>query len=152
MRKLLLTTVVFGLVVAGRANQARADVGLGFFLGEPTGLDLKVGLDPRSGLDLLFGINTFHDSHVFYTHATYLVTPLIAEGTSVSLPLRLGVGAELLGPSNDLSFGIRAPFEIGLRFKRSPLELYAEAALEFLFVGPADDFDVQGGGGLRVYF
>src|SRR5882724_11968716 len=104
MRKLLLTTVVFGLGVAGRTSQARADVGLGFFLGEPTGLDLKVGLDPRSGLDLLFGIDTFHDNHDFYGHVSYLVTPLIAEGTSVSAPFRLGIGAELVGPSGDLSF------------------------------------------------
>ena len=61
MRKLLLTTVVFGLVVAARATPARADIGLGLFLGEPTGLDLKIGLGNRSGLDILFGFTTFRD-------------------------------------------------------------------------------------------
>jgi hypothetical protein len=55
MRKHLLTTVVFGLGVAARATPARADVGLGRFLGEPTGIDLKVGLGSRSGLDLVLG-------------------------------------------------------------------------------------------------
>ena len=59
MRKHLLTTVVFGLGVAARATPARADVGLGLFLGEPTGIDLKVEIalafvfiDPANDLAL----------------------------------------------------------------------------------------------------
>src|SRR5215831_15217924 len=80
MRKHLRTTVVFGLVVAARATPARADVGLGVFLGEPTGIDLKVGLGNRSGLDLVFGFTRLSSNADGYGHVTYLVTPLIAQG------------------------------------------------------------------------
>src|ERR1044071_8648874 len=154
MRKLLLTTVVFGLVVAGRPTSANADIGLGLFLGEPTGLDLKVGLGNRSGLDILFGFDTFRDGRDGYGHLTYLVTPLIAQGDSVTVPLRLGIGALLFGPGNNLSFGVRAPFELGLRLRRAPMEFYGEIALALLFIDPQDEFiaDLQGGIGFRIYF
>jgi hypothetical protein len=153
MRKLLLTTVVFGLVVAARAP-ARADIGIGLFLGEPTGFDLKVGLGHRSGLDLLFGFTTFRDTRDGYGHVTYLVTPLIAQGDAVTVPIRLGIGAMLFGPGDDLSFGVRAPFELGLRMRSAPLEFYGELALAILFIDPANEVraDLQGGLGFRIYF
>jgi hypothetical protein len=154
MRKLLLSAVVFGIVVAARATPARADFGLGLFLGEPTGVDLKIGLDHRSDLDIVLGFTTLDSGRNGYGHLTYLVTPLVAQGDAVSIPLRLGVGAALYGPGDNLSFAVRAPFELGLRLRRSPLEFYGEIALALVFVDPANDvfLDVQGGLGFRVYF
>ena len=154
MRKLLLITVVFGLVVAAPATPARADIGLGLFLGEPTGLDLKVGLGNRSGLDILFGFTTFRDGRSGYGHVTYLVTPLVAQGDSVTVPIRIGIGALLFGPGDNLSFGVRAPFELGLRMRSAPIEFYGELALALLFIDPANDLhaDLQGGLGFRIYF
>jgi hypothetical protein len=154
MRKHLLTTVVFGLVVAARATPARADVGLGVFLGEPTGLDLKLGLGYRSGLDIVLGFTRLSSNADGYGHVTYLVTPFIGQGDAVTVPLRVGIGGAVFGTRNDLEVAIRAPFEIGVRLRRSPLEFYGEIALAFVFVDPASELelDVQGGGGFRVYF
>jgi hypothetical protein len=154
MRKHLLTTVVFGLVVAARATPARADVGLGVFLGEPTGLDLKVGLGYRSGLDIVLGFTRLSSNADGYGHVTYLVTPFIGQGDAVTVPLRVGIGGAVFGTRNDLELAIRAPFEIGVRLRRSPVEFYGEIALAFVFVDPAHELelDVQGGGGFRVYF
>jgi hypothetical protein len=154
MRKLLLTTVVFGIVVAARPAPARADFGLGLFLGEPTGLDLKIGLGHRSDLDIVLGIATLDSNSAGYGHLTYLVTPVVAHGDAVAVPLRIGIGGALYGPSRDISVAVRAPFEIGLRLRRTPLEFYGEIALALVFVDPARDvfFDLQGGLGFRVYF
>ena len=155
MRKLLQTTVVFGLVVvAARATPARADVGLGLFLGDPTGLDLKVGLDVRSGLDIVLGFTRLATNSDGYGHVTYLVTPLVAQGDAVTVPLRLGIGAAVFGDRNDLSFAVRAPFELGLRLRRTPLEFYGEIALALAFIDPQNDLELelQGGGGFRLYF
>src|SRR5215468_9166504 len=102
MRKHLLTTVVFGLVVAARATPARADVGLGLFLGEPTGLDLKVGLSYRTVLDIVLGFTRLSNNADGYGHVTYLVTPVVAQGDAVSVPIRVGIGAALFGTRNDL--------------------------------------------------
>lgn len=157
MRKLLLTTAVFGIVVAGRPAPARADFGLGLFLGEPTGIDFKIGLGGRSGLDLLIGfasLRNLDDGRVGYGHVTYLVTPVVAQGNAVTVPIRLGIGAAVFGPSGDPSVAIRAPLEVGLRLRRTPLEFYGEIALAIVFVDPADDVysDLQGGIGFRLYF
>ncbi|HEX3762535.1 MAG TPA: hypothetical protein VHW23_27725 [Kofleriaceae bacterium] len=154
MRKHLLTIVVFGLVVTARATPARADVGLGVFLGEPTGLDLKVGLGYRSGLDFVLGFTRLSSNANGYGHVTYLITPLIAQGDAVTVPIRFGIGGALFGPGDDLSLAVRAPFEVGVRLRRSPLEFYGEIALAFVFINPPGDpeLDVQGGGGFRVYF
>jgi hypothetical protein len=154
MRKLLLTTIVFGLVIAGRATPARADFGLGLFLGEPTGVDMKIGLSHRSGLDIVLGFSTLRENRNGYGHLTYLVTPLVAQGDAVTVPIRLGIGAAVFGPSNDLSFAVRAPFEVGIRLHRTPLEFYGELALAVVFVDPGNELrlDLQGGLGFRVYF
>ena len=154
MRKLLMTTVVFGLGGVAASTPARADVGLGLFLGDPTGLDLKVGLSNRSGLDIVLGFTRLATNSDGYGHLTYLVTPLIAQGDAVTVPLRLGIGAAVFGNRNDLDFAVRAPFEIGLRLRRTPLEFYGEIALALAFIDPQNELELelQGGIGFRLYF
>lgn len=150
MRKLPLTTLCLGIAFAAQPTPARADVGLGLFLGDPTGLDLKIGLSNRSGLDFVLGYDTYRDGRAGYGHLTYLVTPLVGHGTSVLVPLRIGIGAAILGPGNDLTAAIRAPLELGLRLRSAPLEFYGELALALVFRDT--DLHLQGGLGFRVFF
>jgi hypothetical protein len=155
MRKLLVATFVFGFVLAARATPARADFGIGLFLGDPSGLDLKIGLTNRTGLDIVLGFDSFRDGRADYGHLTYLVTPLVAHGDSVLVPIRLGIGAALYGGSGDFDFAVRAPFELALRLRDAPLEFYGELALEFTLFGPNQDAlqaHLQGGLGFRVFF
>jgi hypothetical protein len=154
MRKLpiIATLVLCGVLTSA---PARAEVALGGFVGEPTGLDVKLGLGPRSALDLLFGWETVRDfGGGDYAHLTYLVTPLVAHGDSVLVPLRLGIGAAVYGTTNNVDVGVRFPLEIGLRFRSAPLELYGEIALLIGFPDPSHGpyADLQGGLGLRFYF
>ena len=155
MRKLLVTIFVFGIVLAARATPARADFGIGLFLGDPSGLDLKIGLTNRTGLDIVLGFDTFRDGRADYGHLTYLVTPLVAHGDSVLVPIRLGIGAALYGGGGDLDFAVRVPLEIALRLRNAPLEFYGEIAVAFTLFDPNDNnlqIDLQGGVGFRVYF
>jgi hypothetical protein len=149
MHKLLFAALVFGTVLAARATPARADFGIGLFVGEPTGLDFKIGLGDRSALDFLLGFDTVRDGRGGYGHVTYLVTPLVADGSSVLVPLRLGIGAALYGVRDDINVAVRAPLELAFRFRRTPLEFYGEVALELL-IDPGD-IDLQGGLGFRLY-
>ena len=152
MRKLLPATLLLGIVLAARPTPARADFGIGLFLGEPTGLDMKVGLGPRTGLDILLGFTSFR-GRAGYGHLTYLVTPVMGRGDSVLVPLRLGIGGAIYD-AGDLAFAFRAPFEVGLRLRRTPLEFYGEVALLLTLVSPGEDpfADVQAGVGFRVFF
>jgi hypothetical protein len=155
MRKLVLIAVLFA------ASPARADFAIGGFLGDPTGLDLKFGIANRSALDLLIGWYGWYGYRgpfvdAGYVHLTYLVTPLVGHGDAVLVPLRLGIGGAVFGdPNNDVNIGIRFPLEVGLRFKRAPLEIYGEIALMLAFYHPNDVYALvegQGGIGLRFYF
>lgn len=150
MRRL---TIALLLAVLGTAAPARAEgFGLGFFLGDPTGLDLKIDLQRRSSLDILLGIYDFRDGRdLGYAHLTYLVTPVYAHGQSVNVPLRLGVGAAVFGVRSDVHAGIRAPFELGLAFKRTPMEIYFEIAALLALIGEDPRFDLQGGVGIRFF-
>ena len=142
---------------------ARADVALGAFIGDPTGLDLKLGLGRRSALDLLLGWSDFrYLGGAGYGHITYLVTPVVGHGDSVLVPLRVGIGAAIWDGYRDqfgnsrLDIGVRFPLEVGLRFRSVPLEIYGEIALVlFAYREYNGDYGVvwgQGGIGLRFYF
>jgi hypothetical protein len=150
MRLSLLVAVV--LVIA--PELARADVGLGFFFGQPTGVDLKLGLGPRTGLDLLAGFHDYNGGSD-YGHVTYLVTPAVGRGESVLVPFRVGIGVAVLDSGrsfgDDLHVAVRAPLEVGLRFRHVPLEIYGEISAILVFQhDPSVDLD--GGIGLRIYF
>jgi hypothetical protein len=155
MRKLILIAVI----VAASSAPARADVGLGVFLGEPTGLDLKIGLGNRSGLDLLVGWDTvFHDGRDHYAHVTYLATLAVGHGSSVLVPIRLGIGAAIYDDgdfNNGINLAARAPLEVGFRFRGAPVEIYGEIAVKLTFIDANNNdptIDLDGGVGFRVYF
>jgi hypothetical protein len=158
IRKLVLVaTLLLGFAPA----TARAEVGLGIFVGEPTGLDVKLDLSRRSALDIVLGVyshyNRFNDDSG-YGHLTYLVQPLVAHGDAVLVPLRVGIGVAIFDDrgywNDDLNVAARVPFEVGLRFRRTPLEIYFEIAAKMTFIDEDNDhpfFDLDGGIGLRFY-
>ena len=150
MRKLVLAVFAFTIALIANAAPARADFALGFFLGDPTGLDLKLGLSERSGLDVVLGINQLDAPRVDYGHLTYLVTPLVAQANSIVVPVRFGIGGAVFGDSGHVDVGLRVPAEVALRLRTTPLEFYGEIALLFVFNNA--DLNLQGGGGIRFYF
>src|SRR5688572_22533023 len=98
MRKLALALLV---LFAVRATARAEAIGIGLFLGEPSGLDIKVGLGARSSLDIVIGQNTYKDGRTDYAHVTWLLTPFVGRGRSVLVPLRLGIGAAAIGIVDD---------------------------------------------------
>ena len=159
IRKIALVLVL----LASFGKTARADFGIGIFLGRPTGFDAKIGLDRNSGLDLLLGWDTYAYYHANYGHITYLLTPVVGHGRSVIVPLRLGIGLAFFDSyyyCGNRSFGcsfdvaVRAPVELGLRFRSVPLEIYGELALRVNFYRDDRYYDflqLDGGVGMRIY-
>jgi hypothetical protein len=151
-----LRKLAFMVVLIAAPSVASADVGLGLFLGEPTGVDLKLGLSPRTGIDILAGFKGYDGDRYGgdYAHVTYLLTPIVAHGSSVIVPFRLGIGVALIdigGFARDVHVGVRAPFEVGFRFRSVPLEIYGE--ISALLVFENNPFlDLDGGVGFRIYF
>ncbi len=162
MQRTLSLPILAAVVVVGilaTARPARAEVGVGVFVGQPTGLGVKLDLARRSALDLVVGWDDFDDGRDGYVHVTYLVSLGVARGRSVLVPFRVGVGGVVYGGPGDfgdeVNLGVRAPFQLGLRFRRSPVELYGELALKLTLLDDGrndDDVDLDGGVGLRIYF
>lgn len=156
---LLMVAVVVAVVTAG-ARPARAEVGVGLFLGEPTGLDLKLDLQRKTALDFVIGWHDFDDDgRDGYAHLTFLVNLANVHGRSVVVPFRLGVGGAVFDDNDnfgdDINIGVRAPFEVGIRFRGTPLEIYGELAILIVLLDEnnnRDDVELDGGIGLRVYF
>jgi hypothetical protein len=150
MRKLALALVLLAYRAPARAEA----IGIGLFLGEPSGLDIKVGLGAKSSLDIVIGQNTYKDGRTDYAHVTWLLTPFVGRGRSVLVPLRLGIGAAAIGIVDDNAHAaVRVPFELGLRFRRTPVEVYGEITIKGTFYeDPIMDFDIDGGIGIRFYF
>lgn len=152
------TLIVAALLMLATPTTARADLGIGMFIGEPLGLDVKIDLERRQALDLVIGVTSIRDGgrDTSYGHLTYLLTPFVGRGRSVLVPLRLGIGAAVFGVTEgDVGIAARAPLEIGFMFRRTPLEIYLEIALKVNFYDRdnADDVfvDTDGGIGLRFY-
>lgn len=156
MRKLVFVALL--ICLGSTAAPARAEgLGLGVFVGEPFGLDLKLALDRRSSLDIVIGATSIDRGRESYGHLTYLFTLAVARGRSVLVPLRLGIGGAIYGlTEDDTGLAARVPFEVGLRFRRSPIEIYGEIALLLQLVreGQGDDLqdDITGGLGIRFFF
>lgn len=166
--RILLPLVILIGAVAARPGDAHADVGVGLFLGEPTGFTLKLGLQRNSSLEFLAGVEGYDDDRGhredWYFHGTWLVTPWAAQGESVVIPIRLGIGAAVYeddwdGGDEDLGIGVRAPFQLAFQFRSAPIELYLELSLLLRLLDDEDGFDddddfldLGGGLGFRVYF
>lgn len=150
--------IVTALVALAAPATARADVGIGLFVGEPLGFTAKIDLARRQALDLVIGVTSIRDGgrDVSYGHLTYLVTPLVGRGRTVLVPLRLGVGVAMSGVvEGAVGVAGRAPLELALLFRRTPMEIYFEVAVKVSFVQAneaAVDVDGDGGVGLRLYF
>jgi hypothetical protein len=155
---LMVAVVVMALVAAVRP--ARAEVGIGIFVGQPTGLDLKLDLQRKTALDIVAGWKGFEDrNHDGYAHLTFLVNLGNARGSSIVVPFRLGIGGAVWDRGgdfgDDINVAVRAPFEVGIRFRRTPLEIYGEVALVLVLLDEndnEDNVDADGGVGLRIYF
>lgn len=152
MRALILAALILAAASTAAPATARADVGIGIFLIQPTGLDIKLGLDARSGLDIVLGVADI-DSDVSYGHITYLVTPFVGRGSSAIVPFRIGIGGAIFGLLEDnAGVALRVPLELGVRFRSVPFEIYGEVAFRVVFFNSNADFDLDGGVGLRSYF
>jgi hypothetical protein len=146
------------LATLATPSTARAEIGIGLFIGEPLGFDLKIDLARRQALDIVLGGVSYRDGDRGYSygHLTYLVTPFVGRGRSVLVPLRFGIGGAVFGVfEEEFNLAGRVPFEIGLLFRSAPIEIYGEIALRVTLIseyGDEPDLEADGGIGIRFYF
>lgn len=149
---LLATFLTFSLNTYSHAQDTSKDLGIGFMVGEPTGLSLKSWTDGNNAFDLglawSLGRYDAINIHGDYLWHNYNVFNEVDEGT---LPLYYGIGGRLILAENDAIIGARIPVGVNYLFDDSPIGLFLEVA-PIINLIPSTDFDVDGGLGVRFYF
>lgn len=148
---LLATFLTFSFSTLSQAQDTDKDLGIGFMVGEPTGLSLKswTGGNNAFDLGLAWSLGRYDaiNIHGDYLWHNYNVFDEVDEGT---LPLYYGIGGRLILAENDAIIGARIPVGINYLFEDSPIGLFLEVA-PIINLVPSTDFDVDGGLGVRFY-
>jgi hypothetical protein len=150
--------LALALVGTAQAHEgAGGNVGIGVAVGAPTALSLEVAPTPSTGLELAVGRWALAENDVYghlvfkgnFAHLTY--------GPTVVVPVYIGLGGFLRerGPQSSTDFGARFPLGVNFDFTRTPIQIFAEVALEATLVSdlePRPPLEVGGFAGVRVWF
>lgn len=126
------------------------DIGLGFMLGEPTGISFKKWTGSKTAIDGAIAWS-FSGQDSLHLHADYLVHSFnLITVERGRLPLYFGIGArfKLGDPSR---FGVRIPVGASYIFEEASLDIFFELVPIF-DLAPDTDFKIAGGIGIRYYF
>lgn len=176
MKHTVLTAMVAGLLLAATGGSAQATevgygrkLGLGFVLGDPTGLSGKYWVGATNAIDAGlgftsygsgFGASCYYDNagrrHCYGYFDTSINVDYLWQSNIVRGPAQLdwyiGAGGRVLifgGRGFDLA--ARAPIGLALMFNNPGfLEVFFEL-VPALYLAPPD-FTIEGGLGVRFYF
>jgi hypothetical protein len=156
IRKLLFatTTALFLAGAAGTASaQGEKQVGLGFIVGEPTGIDLKMWLNERNALEfaLAWSLSDDNDLHIQGDYLWHKFD-LIDLDNADQMPLFFGLGGRVvLRDDHDDIVGVRFPVGLDYIFTNYPFDIFVEI-VPILDLAPDTDFDLEGAIGARFWF
>lgn len=150
-----ILTVLFVAAAIGTASAQEKKVGLGFIIGEPTGIDLKLNLSKIHALEFALAWSLSDDNNI-HIQGDYLwhKYDVIKLNNSDEMPLFFGIGGRMILQEDDNPddvFGIRFPVGLDYIFANYPFDVFAEI-VPILDVAPNTDFDLEGAIGARFWF
>ncbi len=126
------------------------DFGLGFMLGEPTGISFKKWTGSKTAIDGAVAWS-FSGQNSLHLHADYLVHRFdLIKVEKGRLPLYFGLGARLK-LEDRTKFGVRIPVGVCYIFEEASLDVFFELVPMFDLV-PDTGFEIAGSIGIRYYF
>lgn len=154
-RKIVFASLTALLVATavGTASAQEKNVGLGFIIGEPTGIDVKINLTKIHALEfaLAWSLSDENDLHIQgdYLWHKYDVIKL---NNSDEMPLFFGIGGRIiLREDVDDVVGVRFPVGLDYIFANYPFDIFVEI-VPILDLAPDTDFDLEGALGARFWF
>jgi hypothetical protein len=147
------TLLITGLILFALATSALAgSVGLGFMIGEPTGLSLKAWSGSRTAFDVAAGWSLGSSDWV-YVHSDYLWHRYDLDvDMRGSLPYYFGLGGRvLLREGHDSKLGVRLPLGLDYITHDQRFDFFIEVA-PIINLVPDTELDISGGIGARIYF
>jgi hypothetical protein len=156
--KLLIAAVV---LLAAAASAQLSGTGIGFVLGEPTGLSLKSWLSGNSAITVGAAWSFQHDGSLFlwadYTIHSFDITH---SGSDRSLAFYYGLGGKASfidnndgegNDGNDVVIGARVPLGLMIPLRHHPVDFFVEV-VPTIDLTPDTDFGVNGGIGVHLFF
>ena len=136
--------------------------GIGFVIGEPTGLSAKLWTSKKNAFDFGLGwavgpdrVSDFHGVHYgsrVHFHMDYLWHSFNAIRSEQRFPLYYGIGGRFnSGGGYDSSFGVRGVFGIAWLPRDAPLDVFLEV-VPVLQLTQSTGFGMDAGLGMRFYF
>jgi hypothetical protein len=164
MKKKLLFGLVIGLLMIF-AEPTRAQdrgFGIGFILGEPTGLSAKLWTSRENAFDFGLGFGLGGDRVTYngdynngsrtHFHMDYLWHSFSAFSSTERFPLYYGIGARFnTGGGYDDSFGIRGVLGIAWFPHATPIDVFFEV-VPVLQLTDSAGFGIDAGAGIRFFF
>lgn len=159
------TSLVLALLIAGLLHAQTRDFGLGFVLGEPTGLSLKGKLNDANTIQGSLAWN-FRHGGAFQVSVDYLHHNYNAFSVSKGrLPFYYGLGGRMRFWDGDLywrdgrwrdrngsaDLALRVPVGLAYEFASDPLDIFLEV-VPTVGLLPATYVDVNAGLGMRYWF
>lgn len=146
-------TALLVATAVGTASAQEKNVGLGFIIGEPTGIDVKINLTKIHALEfaLAWSLSDENDLHIQgdYLWHKYDVIKL---NNSDEMPLFFGIGGRIiLREDVDDVVGVRFPVGLDYIFANYPFDIFVEI-VPILDLAPDTDFDLEGALGARFWF
>ncbi len=146
MRKLFAMIVVTLIMLTGPVTAKGQGFGLGFILGEPTGLSGKMWLGGNTAIDGAAAWS-FGDNGALHLHVDYL---LHNHDLMEFASLYYGLGAKVK-LMDDVQMGIRVPVGLVHEFREAPIDIFLELVPGLNLI-PGTSFNMNGGVGARYYF
>jgi hypothetical protein len=133
-------------------SRAQQGMGVGIFVGEPSGLSTKTWLSHTTAFDAAAAWS-MEDGGYFHVHGDYLLHNFnvfpVGKG---ALPLYYGVGGRILNRTNNiLNVGVRLPVGLEYLFQRAPFDIFLEVVPVLDFT-PESTVDVNASIGTRYFF
>jgi hypothetical protein len=150
----LAGALLLGSVAAGEAAAQSRDFGLGFIVGEPTGLSAKAWQSRTRAVDFAAAWS-FDGDDAFHFHVDYLVHRFgVIKVSRGQLPIYYGIGGRLRfhdEGDEDVEFGIRFPVGLDYLFARDPIDIFFEI-VPILDLVEDTDFELNASLGARYWF
>ncbi len=150
MKRPLVIFMFIVLFFPGAVLAQDQGFGLGFMLGEPTGISFKKWTGSKTAIDGAVAWS-FSGQNSLHLHADYLVHRFdLIKVEKGRLPVYFGLGARLK-LEDRTKFGVRIPVGVCYIFEDVSLDIFFELVPMF-DLAPDTDFKIAGSIGVRYYF
>lgn len=157
-RKAILSSVFLAAALVLPHGTAEADsrgTGLGFIMGEPTGISGRLWLGGRTALDAALAWSTFDEHDGLHLQMDYVWHDFgLLDVDRGALPVYYGIGGRLAtreGRHADDRLGVRFPVGLAYLFPSQRADVFLEVA-PTLDLTPGTNVAIEGGFGVRYFF